>query len=121
MLVFPSFHAEISGSLYKPNGNTYPCGYRGHENLGKFWRLDPALIKPNGNCRRCDWECFRDPSELCAPLLQVLHRPRQLARLMSHDKMYRRLWVEDIRYYYACGFFDARRPPDFKRLVKARH
>jgi MoaA/NifB/PqqE/SkfB family radical SAM enzyme len=98
------------------DGDTYPCGYRGQENMGKFWRLDPAHLKSEGDCRRCDWECFRDPSELCAPLLQTLHRPRQLARHMSRDQLYRRLWMEDIRYYYACGFFDARRPPDPKRL-----
>jgi MoaA/NifB/PqqE/SkfB family radical SAM enzyme len=98
------------------DGNTYPCGYRGRENLGKFWALNPALLKLEANCRRCDWECFRDPSELCAPLLQALHRPRQLVRHMSRDKLYRRLWLEDIHYYYACEFFDARRPPDFKRL-----
>ena len=98
------------------DGDTYPCGYRGRENLGKFWRLDPALVKPVTSCRRCDWECFRDPSELCAPLLQALHQPRQLVRHMFRDKLYRRLWMEDIRYYHACEFFDARRSPNFKRL-----
>jgi MoaA/NifB/PqqE/SkfB family radical SAM enzyme len=90
------------------DGDTYPCGYRGNENLGKFWDLDLSALKPEGDCRRCDWECFRDPSELCAPLLQVSNQPLQLARLMIRDKIYRRLWLEDIRYYQACRFFDAR-------------
>jgi MoaA/NifB/PqqE/SkfB family radical SAM enzyme len=98
------------------DGDTYPCGYRGNENLGKFWRLNPAQLETDAGCRRCDWECFRDPSELCAPLLQALNRPRHLVRQMSRDPLYRRLWLEDIRYYYACGFFDGRRPPDPKRL-----
>lgn len=101
-------------------GNTYPCGYRGHENLGKFWQLDISALKPNGNCLRCDWECFRDPSELCAPLLQAFHRPQRLVRRLSKDINYFRLWVDDIRYYYACGFFDSRRPPDHKRLNRFR-
>jgi hypothetical protein len=102
------------------DGNTYPCGYRGHENLGKFWQLDISALKPNGDCLRCDWECFRDPSELCAPLLQAFHRPQRLARRLFGDKHYFRLWADDIRYYYACGFFDARRPPDRKRLSRFR-
>ena len=98
------------------DGNTYPCGYRGNENLGQFWQLDLAALKPNGDCLRCDWECFRDPSELCAPLLQAFSRPLRLARQMTRDTVYRRLWFEDIRYYQACGFFDARKPPAYERL-----
>ena len=102
------------------DGNTYPCGYRGNENMGKFWQLDLGAIKPNGDCRRCDWECFRDPSELCAPLLQVFHRPLGLCRQMKQDKICRRLWLEDIRYYRACGFFDARKPPQYEQLRRFR-
>jgi MoaA/NifB/PqqE/SkfB family radical SAM enzyme len=98
------------------DGDTYPCGYRGRENLDKFWRLELECVKQENNCRSCDWECFRDPSELCAPLLQALHRPLQLARHMFRDKLFRPLWMEDIRYYYACEYFDARRSPNFKRL-----
>jgi hypothetical protein len=30
------------------------------------------------------------------------------------------LWLEDIRYYRACGLFDARRPLDQKRLDRFR-
>ena len=102
------------------DGNTYPCGYRGNENLGKFWQLDLAALKPNGDCLRCDWECFRDPSELCAPLLQALNRPLHLARQMARDDIYRRLWLEDIRYYRACQFFDARKQPSYERLRRFR-
>ena len=96
--------------------DTYPCGYRGNENLGKFWDLDIERLKPVGDCRLCDWECFRDPSELCAPLLQILNRPLHLARRMKQDKIFRRLWLEDIRYYHACRFFDARQAPTYARL-----
>ena len=96
--------------------NTYPCGYRGNENLGKFWELDIPALKSNGGCLRCDWECFRDPSELCGPLLQAFNRPLRLTRRMTRNKIYRRLWLEDIRYYRACQFFDARKPPAYERL-----
>ena len=102
------------------DGNTYPCGYRGNENLGKFWQLDIAALKPNGDCLRCDWECFRDPSELCAPLLQAFNRPLRLGRQMARDDTYRRLWMEDIRYHRACQFFDARKQPVYEKLRRFR-
>jgi MoaA/NifB/PqqE/SkfB family radical SAM enzyme len=97
-------------------GDTYPCGYRGNENLGKFWDLDLSTPRPGGDCRRCDWECFRDPSELCAPFLQVLRAPARLLGKIRGDERYRRLWIEDLRYYHACELFDGRRPPRLERL-----
>jgi MoaA/NifB/PqqE/SkfB family radical SAM enzyme len=98
------------------DGNTYPCGYRGKENLGKFWELDIQKMQPNGGCHRCDWECFRDPSELCAPLLLGLRAPFRLMRKMASDRDYARLWTSDMRYYLACHLFDGRRPLDTERL-----
>jgi MoaA/NifB/PqqE/SkfB family radical SAM enzyme len=97
-------------------GDTYPCGYRGNENLGKFWELDLNALRSDHACRRCDWECFRDPSELCAPFLQALHAPGRLLGKMRNDGRYRRLWIEDLRYYHACELFDGRRPPRPERL-----
>ncbi|MCG8685345.1 MAG: radical SAM protein, partial [Desulfobacterales bacterium] len=44
------------------DGNTYPCGYRGSDNLGPFQELDVKKIDPKGYCLACDWECFRDPT-----------------------------------------------------------
>ncbi len=98
------------------DGNTYPCGYRGNENLGKFWQIDLSSLTPNGDCHRCDWECFRDPSELCAPVLQSLRKPLRLSRQMYRNPVYRRLWVQDLRYYQACGFFDGRKPMEERAL-----
>lgn len=98
------------------NGDTYPCGYRGKENLGKFWDLDLKALDPNSDCQRCDWECFRDPTELCAPFLQALHAPRKLIGKMTKDPVYRRLWLNDLRYYRLCDLFDGRRPSDPSRL-----
>lgn len=100
------------------DGNTYPCGYRGNENLGPFWELDLDAMGTNGDCHRCDWECFRDPSELCAPLLMGLHSPIKLMRKMVVERDYTRLWAGDMRYYLACGLFDGRRPIDIPRLER---
>jgi hypothetical protein len=98
------------------DGDTYPCGYRGNENLGKFWELDMKARRPDRDCHRCDWECFRDPSELCAPLLQAFHAPIRLVRTMAADRAYARLWAGDMRYYLACDLFDGRKPMDTRRL-----
>jgi len=69
-------------------------------------------LRPGDDCQRCDWECFRDPSELCAPFLQAVHSPIRLIRQMTADRVYRRLWMEDLRYYRLCHLFDGRRPSD---------
>lgn len=98
------------------DGNTYPCGFRGNENLGKFWNLDLASISPNGECLRCDWECFRDPSELCAPLLQSIHHPVRLSRRLYRNPTYLKYWLQDVRYYKACDWFNGRKPINLKRL-----
>lgn len=98
------------------NADTYPCGYRGNENLGKIWQMDIDALRPQKDCHRCDWECFRDPSELCAPFLEMLHEPVKLVGKMVNDPLYRRLWLEDLRYYRRCHLFDGRRPMDTARL-----
>ncbi|MBT8342499.1 MAG: radical SAM protein [Desulfatitalea sp.] len=97
-------------------GDTYPCGYRGGENLGKFWNLDLNQRRPEQDCHLCDWECFRDPSEMCSPFLQGLHEPGKIIRKMTGDPIYRRLWLSDLKYYRFCDFFDGRRPADVKEL-----
>jgi hypothetical protein len=98
------------------DGNTYPCGYRGSEGMGKFWDLDRDACAPHASCKLCDWECFRDPSELFGPLLQGLSNPSGLLARLLRDQEYSRVWAQDVKYYRACGFFDGRRPPDLNRL-----
>ncbi|MFW5635758.1 MAG: radical SAM protein [Thermodesulfobacteriota bacterium] len=100
------------------DGMTYPCGYRGHENMGDFRNLDLDRIENSSGCLECDWECFRDPSELFGPLLQARSAPGSVLRKFSRDPEYRRLWFEDLKYYRACDLFDGRRPPDATRLAK---
>lgn len=97
--------------------NTYPCGYRGSENLGKFWDLDLGAL-PAPDCRRCDWECFRDPSEMLGPVMQALRNPLALARSIRRDTEAFKVWAVDAAYYRACGFFDGRKPPQYERMAR---
>lgn len=94
-------------------GRTYPCGYRGGEDLGFFEQLDLNSIKPDAWCRKCHWECFRDPSELAGPFVDVIWRPAELIRSWKKDKTRARLWFEDLKYYRACGWFDGRKQAVF--------
>ncbi len=103
------------------NGMTYPCGYRGAENLGDFCQLDLAGKASKGDCRQCDWECFRDPSELFAPLLDLRQSPLQLAKHLLRDRTFFKLWFEDLLYYRACHYFNGRIAPNSHRLENWYH
>jgi MoaA/NifB/PqqE/SkfB family radical SAM enzyme len=98
------------------DGNTYPCGYRGTDNLGKFWELDFEKLDKKAECRRCDWECFRDPSELAGPLLTLFGNPAFFVGRVIKDTAYMKLWLEDLRYFAACDFFNGRTAPDHKKM-----
>jgi len=98
-------------------GNTYPCGYRGEENLGKFWQLNHQN-RSQHSCYRCEWECFRDPSELLGPLPQLFSEPMGLYRKFKQEQSYFKLWFNDLKYYWACDFFDGRKPPNYRRLAR---
>ncbi len=98
------------------DGNTYPCGYRGNENMGEFSGINMTGKAPDADCRACDWECFRDPSELFGPLVDGFSNPLALMKNICHDPGKFRLWIEDLRYYRACGLFDGRKAPDFKKM-----
>lgn len=97
--------------------NTYPCGFRGEENLGRFWELDLSQIKGEAWCKQCDWECFRDPSELSGPALDLRQRPLSVIKRFWKDREYARLWLEDLRYYRACNYFDAMTAPNYLQLA----
>jgi MoaA/NifB/PqqE/SkfB family radical SAM enzyme len=96
--------------------NVFPCGYRGHENMGELRRLQIKAIPNKAHCKQCDWECFRDPSELFGPILEGLRRPITLSKKFHQDPRYMKLWLSDLTYYRACHFFDGRRPPDYRRM-----
>jgi len=98
--------------------DVYPCGYRGRENLGKFWRMNGAdgLRSAGSDCTLCDWECFRDPSFLLGPFLAAATNPLKFAKSLRLHPAFHRLWLEDLRYYRSCDFFDGRKAPDPTRL-----
>lgn len=99
-------------------GKAFPCGYRGGENLGPFWELDEAAWGGEPWCLACDWECFRDPGELFGPLSDLTAGPRGWWRLGRGDRRQLGLWLTDLRYAAACGWFDGRRPPRTDRLAR---
>lgn len=68
-------------------GNTYPCDYRGDENLGKNWQLDINRINADNSCRKCDWEYLRDPSELLDPLIDCFRSPVRIMQKFFSDPM----------------------------------
>jgi hypothetical protein len=100
------------------SGNTFPCGFRGEENLGRFWNLETRRTNGKGGCILCDWECFRDPSELFGPLLEALHSPLRLLNRIRRDPGYAAVWIRDLDYYLACDLFDGRRPPNYAKLAR---
>jgi hypothetical protein len=76
----------------------------------------PSEVYSNGDCFMCDWECFRDPSELFGPILQSVSNPLGLIKKVKNDPQYFRLWWSDIKYYHACDFFSGRYEPDYDKL-----
>lgn len=98
--------------------DTYPCGYRGGENLGPFEDLDMGIRRNRPFCRECDWECFRDPSQLLGPFADIFQRPLQLVRHFAQNPLLTRHWLNDLSYYRACGNFDGRKAPDMKALAR---
>lgn len=100
------------------NGDTFPCGYRGAENLGKFWDKKWLHANSASSCYKCDWECFRDPSEMLGPILHFFKNPLSLISKFRENRGYMTMWLDDIRYYFACSFFDGRKPPNYTKLKK---
>ncbi len=98
--------------------DTFPCGYRGEENLGAYWRLPKHA--GDAFCDRCDWECFRDPSEMMGPLLHDLRNPFGAPARLLRDREFYRLWMSDLAYYAAADFFDGRRAPRRTSLERWR-
>jgi MoaA/NifB/PqqE/SkfB family radical SAM enzyme len=103
------------------DGHVYPCGYRGNDDFGVLEAIDIGKLDPAADanaCRQCDWECFRDPSELFGPLLECFSNPAGLIRRMIGNPAALTTWVGDMAYYHACDFFNGRRPPNYRRLKR---
>jgi len=99
------------------DGNTYPCGYRGNENLGRYWEIEWDKVCGSKDCFMCDWECFRDPSELFGPVLQGLSNPLNLIKRFKNNPKHFHFWWNDLKYYRACDFFNGRYAPDYNKLI----
>ena len=99
------------------DGLIYPCGYRGGDCLGN---LEDNRISENTDCRLCDWECFRDPSELFGPLTDFMSNPFHVVKKLKSDPEFFRLWLEDLRYNIACDFFDGSKNIDEAKLERFR-
>lgn len=100
------------------SGDTYPCGYRGKDNSGPFHRFKPAAGIQGKPCRKCDWECFRDPSEMIGPLIDLFSAPHRLAKKIFTDPEYFKVWTKDLSYYRACDFFNGRKPLNPSKLER---
>lgn len=90
-------------------GHAYPCGYRSGDDMGPFWEMR-ELPEDGQDCRRCDWECFRDPSELFGPLASALCSPLDALRAFAAGQGAFGTWLTDLRYYLACDTFDGTKP-----------
>lgn len=91
-----------------------PCGYLD----ATFPDLPDLKKKQNSShdCNLCDWECFKDPSDLMGPFAEFFNSPLQLAaKVRKNRKFYKLLW-KDLAYYRACKFFDGTLPPDYNAL-----
>ncbi|MFW6287029.1 MAG: radical SAM protein, partial [Candidatus Sumerlaeota bacterium] len=97
-------------------GHTYPCGFRGCEDLGPFEALDSSKLEKTPWCRECDWECYRDPSELLGPVTELFRHPLRLAGRFLRDPRFFSLWLRDVQYYRAAEFFNGRRAADYEAL-----
>lgn len=98
-------------------GHAYPCGYRSSEDMGPFWELR-ALPRDHQECRRCDWECFRDPSEMFGPIGMALSNPLEVIRKFSSRRDFFATWLTDLRYYAACDTFDGTKPMRSEKIAR---
>jgi MoaA/NifB/PqqE/SkfB family radical SAM enzyme len=97
------------------NGKVYPCGFRGNEEID-IKRLNKIKNKPI--CRKCDWECFRDPSELLGSFSNFFISPTKTFNKTIFKKEYLKLLIEDIKYYKKCNYFNGREKPFLLRINK---
>jgi len=85
------------------SGDTFPCGFLSDYNFGKFENIKRIDMKDS--CIKCDWECFRDPSTLFAPLENLRQNPFGVFLDFIPNVRFYKKWLMDIFYYKKCGFF----------------
>lgn len=97
------------------NGEAYPCGYKGNNKLGNFTDINISKNGHKASC--CDWECFRDSSELFGPLQELFVTPVSFIARLWNDHENMKVWLNDLRYYRACDFFNGRKKPSYRKLA----
>lgn len=93
-------------------GHAFPCGFRAAADYGPYEELDISEIKAKPECRLCDWECFRDPSNQIGPITEIFRNPFRVAAKFLKDKEFTKEWWKDLFYHFACGMFDFTQEPD---------
>lgn len=103
------------------DGHVFPCGYRVEDDFGEIWDVElDELRKSKPNCIKCDWECFRDPTELIQPIIDLYNHPASAIYNLLSDKK-KRLWFKDLLYFYACDFFNLRSKPNYLKMKLLSH
>lgn len=85
--------------------------------MGDFENIDFKTIKQN-ICKECDWECFRDPSEMLGNALELLNSPLSFIKRYINNKEYFTILREDLKYYKSCDYFDGKKDINLNRLLK---
>lgn len=80
--------------------------------MGKLYHLNIKDIEEKPFCKACDWECFRDPSEIMGYLINSVRHPLRYISNSSIDSEYRSLWKSDLKYFMKCNYFDGRKPTE---------
>jgi MoaA/NifB/PqqE/SkfB family radical SAM enzyme len=96
------------------DGMIHPCGYleQPRKELPDLFRRFGEVV----NCQKCEWECFRDPSDLLGPFADLFSHPLKLIGKIAREPQFFRLLAEDLRYYRACGFFNGRTAPRMQAI-----
>ena len=102
------------------DGHAYPCGFRVQDDMGRYAELDTSRIKARPDCRQCDWECFRDPSNQTGVIAEFFRRPFGVIGFMASEPKFMKDWITDILYYFACGMFCFRKAPVYSRMRRFR-
>ncbi|ADD69722.1 Radical SAM domain protein [Denitrovibrio acetiphilus DSM 12809] len=98
-------------------GHAFPCGFRAACDMGAYEDLDSRKIKHKPECRLCDWECFRDPSNQTGPLAEFFRNPFRVIRMFLGDREFMKEWWKDLLYYFACGMFNFTHEADYGKML----
>ena len=97
-------------------GMIHPCGY-----IDDPKDEMPFLGERFGtiiSCEKCDWECFRDPSDVLGPFADFFSHPLKLFAKVRREPQFFQLLKEDLSYYKACGFFNGRLAPKTNAMLR---